>query len=73
MNLPNLVIIGAMKAATTSLHYYLNLHPQISMSKEKELLDKFGSWQIIEVGEVESTGQVVQKVFGKQKRRLLFC
>ncbi len=37
MNLPNLVIIGAMKAATTSLHYYLNLHPQISMSKEKEL------------------------------------
>lgn len=37
MNLPDLVIIGAMKAATTSLHYYLNLHPQISMSKEKEL------------------------------------
>ncbi len=37
MNLPNFVIIGAMKAATTSLHYYLNLHPQISMSKEKEL------------------------------------
>lgn len=37
MNLPDFVIIGAMKAATTSLHYYLNLHPQISMSKEKEL------------------------------------
>ena len=35
--LPNLIIIGAMKCATTSLHYYLNLHPEISMSKEKEL------------------------------------
>ena len=35
--LPNLIIIGAMKSATTSLHYYLSLHPQISMSREKEL------------------------------------
>lgn len=35
--LPNLIIIGAMKCGTTSLHYYLNLHPQISMSQEKEL------------------------------------
>ncbi len=36
-NLPNLIIIGAQKCGTTSLHYYLGLHPQISMSKEKEL------------------------------------
>lgn len=35
--LPNLLIIGAMKCATTSLHYYLGLHPDISMSREKEL------------------------------------
>lgn len=35
--LPNLVIIGAMKSGTTSLHNYLNLHPQISMAREKEL------------------------------------
>jgi hypothetical protein len=35
--LPNFIIIGAMKCATTSLHYYLNLHPQISMSSPKEL------------------------------------
>lgn len=35
--LPNLIIIGAQKCGTTSLHYYLSLHPQISMSKEKEL------------------------------------
>lgn len=35
--LPNLIVIGAHKCATTSLHYYLGLHPQISMSREKEL------------------------------------
>ena len=35
--LPNFIIIGAQKCGTTSLHYYLNLHPQISMSREKEL------------------------------------
>jgi hypothetical protein len=35
--LPNLIIIGAMKCATTSLHYYLNLHPQVSMVGRKEL------------------------------------
>lgn len=35
--LPNLIIMGAQKCATTSLHYYLNLHPQIFMSAEKEL------------------------------------
>jgi len=35
--LPNLVIIGAMKSGTTSLHYYLGLHPRISMSKKKEI------------------------------------
>jgi len=32
-----LVIIGAGKCGTTSLHYYLGLHPSIFMSKEKEL------------------------------------
>jgi hypothetical protein len=35
--LPNVLIIGAMKCGTTSLHYYLGLHPQIRMSREKEL------------------------------------
>lgn len=36
-NLPNLIIIGAPKCGTTSLYYYLGLHPQIYMSREKEL------------------------------------
>lgn len=35
--LPNLVIIGAMKCGTSSLHYYLDKHPEIFMSREKEL------------------------------------
>ena len=35
--LPDLIIIGAQKCGTTSLHYYLSLHPQISMSHPKEL------------------------------------
>jgi hypothetical protein len=35
--LPNLIIIGGMKCGTTSLHYYLHQHPQISMCREKEL------------------------------------
>jgi len=34
--LPNLFIIGAMKCGTSSLHRYLDLHPQISMSTNKE-------------------------------------
>jgi len=33
---PNLFIIGAMKSGTTSLHEYLNTHPQIGMSRKKE-------------------------------------
>ncbi|TVQ45339.1 MAG: sulfotransferase [Gloeocapsa sp. DLM2.Bin57] len=35
--LPDFIIIGGMKCGTTSLHYYLNCHPDISMSREKEL------------------------------------
>jgi hypothetical protein len=34
---PNLLIIGAHKAGTTSLHRYLSVHPDIQMSSEKEL------------------------------------
>jgi hypothetical protein len=40
--LPNLVIIGAMKCGTTSLHGYLDAHPEIGMSEPKELNFFFG-------------------------------
>lgn len=36
-SLPNLVIIGAMKSATTSLNHYLAAHPEIHMAARKEL------------------------------------
>ncbi len=35
-NLPNFIIIGAMKAATTSIYTYLKQHPDIFMPKVKE-------------------------------------
>lgn len=34
--LPNLLIVGAAKCGTSSLHNYLDQHPEIYMSKEKE-------------------------------------
>jgi hypothetical protein len=35
--LPNLVMVGGLKCGTTSLHHYLNLHPEVEMSRPKEL------------------------------------
>ena len=35
--LPNFLIIGAMKAGTTSLYSYLGVHPEVFMSETKEL------------------------------------
>jgi hypothetical protein len=45
--LPNLIIIGAPKCGTTSLHIYLDAHQSISMSRIKEpnfFLDRGGTW-----------------------------
>lgn len=42
---PNLILIGAAKSGTTSLHHYLNQHPDIFMSypnKEPQYLMPFG-------------------------------
>lgn len=51
---PNLFIIGAMKAGTTSLHNYLNHHPDVFMCEPKEPgyfveelnLDKGEAWYL---------------------------
>ncbi len=37
VTLPTFIVIGAMKCGTTSLHYYLGLHPAIAVSRVKEL------------------------------------
>ncbi len=42
MTLPNFLVIGAAKAGTTALYRYLEQHPQIYMSPEKE--PRFFSW-----------------------------
>lgn len=34
--LPNFLVVGAAKSATSSLHFYLDQHPQISMASIKE-------------------------------------
>lgn len=35
--LPNTIVIGAQKCGTSTLHYYLGFHPEVSASKPKEL------------------------------------
>jgi hypothetical protein len=35
--MPNVLIIGGLKCGTTSVHHYMNLHPEIAMSRPKEL------------------------------------
>ena len=37
MYLPNLLVIGSMKCGTSSLHDYIDRHPEAFMSKHKEL------------------------------------
>lgn len=37
MALPSFLIVGAMKSGTTSLHRYLGQHPDVFVSKKKEL------------------------------------
>ena len=36
--LPNLLVVGAAKAGTTSMHHYLHQHPEVSMTALKELM-----------------------------------
>lgn len=47
MTLPTFVVVGAMKAGTTSLYHYLRAHPNVFMPRVKEL-DFFiaeGTWE----------------------------
>lgn len=45
--LPNFLLIGAMKAGTTSLYHYLKAHPQVYMSpvKEPEFFVEESNWR----------------------------
>jgi hypothetical protein len=64
--LPNAIIIGAMKGGTTSLHYYLSLHPEIQMSAQKELnffCDRYNWHRGLNWYESHFTGKA--KIFGE--------
>jgi hypothetical protein len=64
--LPNLIIIGGMKCGTTGLHFYLGLHPEVSMSRQKEVNFFVGerNWaKGIEWYKSHITGEV--KVYGE--------
>ncbi|OOO02066.1 MAG: hypothetical protein USCGTAYLOR_01737 [Chromatiales bacterium USCg_Taylor] len=41
MTKPNFFIVGAPKCGTTAMHFYLNAHPEIFMSRKE--LHYFGS------------------------------
>lgn len=64
--LPNLIIIGAMKCGTTSLHSYLSLHPEIKMSRQKELdffVDRYNWHRRIDWYQSQFKGKA--KIYGK--------
>lgn len=45
-NLPDFLVIGAMKCGTTSLQHYLSCHPEISMApKELNFFSKKENWE----------------------------
>jgi Sulfotransferase family len=54
--LPNLIMIGTPKCATTAVHYYLHLHPETSMSQPSELnffVDELDT-SVLESGDAEA-------------------
>lgn len=63
---PRVIVIGAMKAGTTSIHRYLDLHPEIGMTPAKELnyfsgqtrLDRGWMWYLGQFPPGELTGEV---------------
>ena len=72
----NLIIPGAAKSGTSSLHELLNLHPNISMSKEKEphyfsRRDKFEMGSDYFNSIFEDGRQ--KKVFGESSTSYLIC
>jgi len=37
LSLPTFIVVGSVKCGTTSLHHYLSQHPEVSISRPKEL------------------------------------
>jgi len=69
-------IVGAPKAGTTSLYHYLNEHPQIEMSSQKEP-DYFSDTAIQEQGMYYSKNRIdteekYNRLFNAQKKDVIF-
>lgn len=64
--LPNLVVVGAMKCGTSSLHYYLDLHPEIAMSSPKEF-DFFVTERVIPSSEVIELDDLEPEIAGLER------
>lgn len=70
MKIPNFIVVGAHKAGTTSLHYYLDQHPQIYLPYQKgtDLLQRRKFKELEEAGEYlalfepAESGQVLGEV-----------
>jgi hypothetical protein len=66
--LPTFFVIGAKKSGTSSLHYYLGLHPEIHMSRMKEpnyfCRGEDGPWPIGRV----TTREAYEALFGSRSR-----
>lgn len=80
--LPNFIILGAQKAATTSLHTYVNQHPDIYMSPQKEPLyfmasgmEKPGNNAITDLQEYQNLfeGRTNEKILGESSPIYLAC
>lgn len=83
MTLPNLFIVGAQKAGTTSLHAMLNAHPDVFMSDPKEPgyfirgFDDPMRWQTLQRptsdGQILDLSQVDQGIFTANDYAALFA
>ena len=63
-DLPNLIIVGIAKCGTSSIHDYLNLHPDISMSKIKEP-GFFNNSKITRISEYKKLWPNKNKIMGE--------
>lgn len=80
--LPNFLIIGAQKAATTSLHSYIDQHPDIYMSPKKEPfyfthtgMNMPGNNMVTELEDYKMlfSGRTNEKIVGESSTTYLAC
>jgi hypothetical protein len=66
--LPNFLVIGAMRSGTTSLHNYLNQHPDIFMSPRKE--PHFFSYENYPLQKYRESMEISLRQYNETARRI---